>query len=270
MDKVNDITTKNYSSRLGSAAGRKRGRILSDVMFTNSLAFITNNHHDTSSNVLDIFCGEGKITYDLAQITGLDKTTLGCDPDPTSIEIAKEKFASDQLNFTTLKNDNWVKGDFYDLIYCRTFLNTVYNPSDLLQKIYFCLKHGGMVLIEHFDISKFQCFPQSYAFDRALELQVTLDRSKKTRIESIKHLEVILKKAHFENIQIQQVSPSFLPEESKHIGSLSLEDISAQLIDKDLTGQTELQALLFELKAYENHEKIMVSLPTTFQVKGYK
>jgi len=273
MDNRTDaIKTYNDLSHLGNAAGRKRGHIMSNAMAQTSRSFFKKNHFNKSLIGLDLFCGEGKITNELAQVFGQENRVIGFDIDATSIKIAKEKIAlkNDQVEFLHLENDNWFKNEAYDFIYCRTFLNQFYTPLDLFQKMYSSLKPNGFVLLESFDLSNFQCFPQNYAFDRYLELHTALNRVKGTSIKSAVQLGTSFHMAQFKKNHIQIVSPAFLPDDCKQIASLSLESIATELLEMELTNQTELQALLFELKTFEKQKNTMISLPGIYQAVGYK
>ena len=259
-------------SNLGNAAGRKWAHNLSKVMVQTSRTFFEKNYLDKSLNGLDLFCGDGQITYELGQTLGQESRIRGFDTDATSLEFAKEKCAlkNDQLGFLLLESDNWVDNEAYDLIYCRTFLNQLYAPLDLFQKMYSSLKPNGLVMLEHFDFSNFQCFPQNYAFDRYLELHKELNKIKGANIGSAIQLDSFLHEALFKKHRIQQVLPTFLPDDCKQIASLSLENIAPHLIDEKLTNQAELQALIFELKTFEKQENTMISLPGVYQAIGYK
>lgn len=273
MNDLNEATnTQPKHSYLGNAAGRKRRHILSKVMAKTSRSFFKTIQFAPAPIGLDLFCGQGQISHELSQIIGAPYTICGYDTDATSIDIAKEKIgqSNNQLAFSKIENDNWITNESYDFIYCRSFLNAEYTPLVLVQKMYDSLKPNGFVLLEHIERSNFQSFPQNYAFNRYLELQQSINNINGTSIDSIDQLHTILNKAQFHKIRIQQVAPTFLPDDCKQIASLSLEDISTQIIAKNLANPSELQALLYELKSLEKQKTTMISLPGVYQIIAYK
>ena len=66
------------------------------------------------------------------------------------------------------------------------------------------------------------------------------------------------------------IPPAFLKVEHKAIASLTLESISEILLQEELITSTELEALLAELKAFENRKDTLVLLPGIYQAKAYK
>ena len=79
-----------------------------------------------------------------------------------------------------------------------------------------------------------------------------------------------LKQTGFKKINIQMVRPRFLTGKNKHIVSLLLENLSSKLIEEKIASPTEIQALLFELKDFENKQYTMITLPGIFQTCAYK
>ena len=263
---------QDNSSYLGKAAGRKRIQIISKVLESNSRSFFKNVQFHENSIGLDLMCGIGTTTIQLAEFIGPYNKVSGFDSDVVNIGRAHEnaKSKSEQLNFHLLDEDNWLDEEAYDFIHFQTFFNSSYPFKALFQKIYSGLNEGGFLLLQHFDNTNFQCFPQNYAFERSLELHTELELSLGIRIDSVDQLKTLLYQSQFQKVQIQQISPSFLKAEDKQLVSLSLEHISTMLMERKLASHSELHALMNELKNFESQKNTMISLPGMYQVIAFK
>lgn len=108
-------------------------------------------HIDNSSNVLDLGCSGGEISYLISKNA---KTVTGLDHNKESIEIAKKKFSRSNLKF--------LQGDAFDYIKCQKpfsydklilshILEHLENPDQFLIE---CKKHFKMIYIEVPDFEK--------------------------------------------------------------------------------------------------------------------
>ena len=79
-----------------------------------------------------------------------------------------------------------------------------------------------------------------------------------------------LNSAGFEQVGATQVPPIFLNEESKSLGSLTLESIAEAIINEQLVVPAELNALIEELQSFEQRPDTIIGLPGIYQVLGYK
>ena len=172
------------------------------------------------------------------------------------------------MNFSIRIFWSWKKEQSYDFVYSRNFFNQLRHPLAMLKQIYNSLTPQGLAMIEDLDFSKLQCFPNSFAFSHFVELFTTVKKQQGVDANIGNKLSSLFQQANFSNIQVQLVSPSFLTGESKKMASLTLESIAPLLLDEILITPTELQALLIELKAFEENPHTMITLPGIYQAWG--
>ena len=162
------------------------------------------------------------------------------------------------------------KTSSFDFVYSGFFLNQVSNPLDFLQYVYDQLEPNGFAMVEELDYSKFQCFPDSIAFDHFLSLFLELKKRLGHDAKIGKKLHALFKQAKFNNCQTQLVRPTFLTRTSEKKSSHILKHISPLLLHEKLISLNELQTLQLQLKEFEQQPNTMITLPGTYQVLGFK
>jgi ubiquinone/menaquinone biosynthesis C-methylase UbiE len=111
-------------------------------------------------NVLDVGCGSGAITKDIATIIGPDGVATGIDISEELIGIAKEKYAS-------IKNISFRTGDIYNYPSTRKFqlitsarvLQWLDHPKEALAKMKMLLTNDGCISILDYNHEKIEWAP---------------------------------------------------------------------------------------------------------------
>lgn len=256
-----------------NAAGRQSHRILSQILTPSTQAFFEKVHFKKGMMGLDLGCRNGDNTLKLKAMIGEEGKMIGLDSNKIHIKIAKEKAIQNNEYNIEYRHQNileWKESNTYDFVYSRLFFNQIRKPLSVLQQVYNSLQIGGFAMVEDMDFSQFYCFPNCFAFDRFVELFLEIKKLQHTDANIGKHLYPIFKESGFKNIHLQSVSPNFLTGKNKRIASLTLENIATILIDEKLTTPTEIQALLFELKAFEKRKNTLIALPGIYQVWGFR
>ncbi len=255
------------------AAGRKRDELLAKTLATSTQQFLQNFRFENGMLGLDLGCGMGDITLQLRSLVGQEGKMIGLDADATNVNIAKEKAASNNQSHVRFFQKNlsgWEENERYNFVYSRLLFNQLAQPMKVLQLIFQSLKKGGWVMIEDINLSNCHCYPNSYAFERYVELVTELNKRLGINASTGSQFGAMLRNANFEHIQVQATQPTFLQNGSKRILSLSLENAFDPLLTEQLATVSELQALLLELKTFENRLDTLIALPSIYQAWGYK
>jgi SAM-dependent methyltransferase len=112
---------------------------------------------------LDLGCGPGFCSKELAYIAGASGKVIGIDKSPPYIDHLKDLTALHHLNIESFCTDfdtMELQDNSLDGMYCRWALAWVPNPKEVLSKVYKALKPGGrMVIHEYYDWSTHQSEP---------------------------------------------------------------------------------------------------------------
>ncbi|MGZ7160723.1 MAG: class I SAM-dependent methyltransferase [Methanobacterium sp.] len=101
-----------------------------------------------SEFIIDIGCGDGKITAEIASILNTG-CVLGIDSSKDMIELAKKTFAQEKnLNFRLLDVHNLDYNEEFDIVFSNAALHWVHDQLPVLKKVYSSLKPSGKILFQ--------------------------------------------------------------------------------------------------------------------------
>ncbi|KAM0749401.1 putative ubiE/COQ5 methyltransferase [Meredithblackwellia eburnea MCA 4105] len=127
----------------------------------NSAGFLL-PHLEPHFHILDVGCGPGTISVDLAKLVPQGKVT--------GLEYAAEVLvtASKNAEEKGVKNIEWVTGDVhkltypdntFDVVYAHQVLQHVTDPVQALREMYRVVKPGGIVAVRDSDFAAFLWYP---------------------------------------------------------------------------------------------------------------
>lgn len=122
--------------------------------------------------ILDLGCGPGFCSKELAYIVGESGKVIGVDLDEGYMQHFSKISELYQLPMDGICsdfNDLQLKKNSLDGMYCRWAMAWIPNPKEILQKVFDALKPGGkMVLHEYYDWRTHQTQPQLPGLTKAI------------------------------------------------------------------------------------------------------
>jgi SAM-dependent methyltransferase len=120
--------------------------------------------------LLDVGCGPGHASVDLAQIVGSTGRVLAFDRSPRFLEALRATARARGLNQLTAGELDLGEADLPPVVadgaWCRWVLSFVRHPRDLLARIAGALRPGGvLVLHEYFDYGTWRLLPRCPEFE---------------------------------------------------------------------------------------------------------
>ena len=209
---------------------------------------------------LEIGCGSGAMTLELARLVGKDGSLLSIDLSKSQLDYVKNI----TKNYSTLRFKQWDVNHIsdldeqFDFIYCRLVLHHVADAHFVIKQMSHCLKPGGMILCEEpslFD-STF-CFPPSKAYEQFTQWVRACFAQNKRDFEVAHRLEQEFASCNFDIIHHSLYQPLLRTAQEKLIYSMALHDISPQLLDLQIATPTEIELLSRELINLANSECTM-------------
>jgi len=255
----------------GGVKGRERLKVLSRIMHASTTSLFDLAGISPGMNCLEIGCGSGDTTIELARRVGPNGHVLGGDIDDTKVKLARHEAA--QLNVSNVEfqvldireSDLTVA---FDLVYARFVLTHLSDPDSVVGSIHRLLKPGGLVILEDIDFSGHFVYPESRAFNRYHELYCAVVQKRGGNPNIGPQLPLMLRQSGFEDIQVSVVQPMGLEGEVKVITPLTLENIADAVIKEELATREEISDLVRDLYDFVADPETLAGTPRVVQTWG--
>jgi 2-polyprenyl-3-methyl-5-hydroxy-6-metoxy-1,4-benzoquinol methylase len=125
------VDEQHYLIR-GGIQGRERLRVLARVMRPTTLPLLERAGVSAGMRCLDVGCGGGDVTFDLASLVGITGSVVGVDLDATKVELAEgdaEQAEVTNVEFRVADLADGLGVDEYDVVYARFVLTHLSDPE---------------------------------------------------------------------------------------------------------------------------------------------
>lgn len=150
----------------------------------------------TGQTLLDLGCGPGYCTKELAFLVGKAGKVIGIDKSISYIEFLKEVTSKYNLNIDAIQSDfdeMQLEPESLDGLYCRWALAWIPNPKEILQKVVTALKPGGkMVIQEYYDWSLLQTEPPKKALSKGIAMALKSFKDTNNEVDIGRYLPMML------------------------------------------------------------------------------
>jgi SAM-dependent methyltransferase len=263
---------KHYIIR-GGVEGRERLRILARVMQPTTLSLFDRAGIKPGMACLDVGCGGGDVTFDLAQMAGPEGRAVGLDIDQTKLELARREAEARRLGnvqFRPLDIGQSEGVPEFDVVYARFLLTHLKDPSGALARMWRVLHPGGGVIVEDIDFTGYFCHPYSAALWRYVELYTQAVRRRGGDPNIGPRLPGLLLDAGFERVQVRVVQLAALEGEVKLINPLTMENIVDAVLAEGLASKEEVDRVINDLYQFSRDPRTVASSPRVVQAWGYR
>ncbi|MFA1626926.1 class I SAM-dependent methyltransferase [Rhizobium mongolense] len=259
----------------GGSQGRERMRLVAEVLWPGTLAFLAHATPMAGKRVLDLGCGGGDVTLELARFAGSDGCVLGLDFDPVKVAIAQ-----DEATVAGLTNVRYCVGDAqspdifgilgapFDIVYARCFLSHLTEPDAVLRHIRDALAPNGQLLVEDVDFGNSFCTPKSWAFDLYVDLYQRAARRRGADPEMGASLGQRLASAGFKVARRSWTQPTGCERKIKLLSALSLEAIAESVVVDGVVSSDIVSSAVDELYRLAEDSTTVMSTPRIVQVSG--
>ena len=255
----------------GGLEGRERLRVLARVTHPTSMALLDRCGLREGLTCLDVGCGGGDVTLELARRVAPGGQATGVDIDETKLQLARADAQQEgigNVEFHLSDARETAGPPVVDFVYARFLLTHVSDPAGMLDRFYRRLRPGGTIGVEDIDFSGNVTYPASKAFQRYHELYCAAVTRRGGDPNIGPRLPGMLKRAGFESIRVSVVQPMALAGEAKLITPLTMENIAGPVLEDGLASQAEIDDLVGELRAFAADPSTLAGLPRIFQVSA--
>jgi SAM-dependent methyltransferase len=255
----------------GGIEGRERLRILSRVMRPATRSLLERVGLRPGMACLDVGCGGGDATCEMARMVGPRGRAVGVDMDATKIELARSEAADaglDGVEFRVSEAGKSVGAGEFDVVYARFLLTHLSDPAALLAQMVGLVRPGGTVVVEDIDFRGHFCHPDSPAFRRYVNLYSQVVRRRGGDPDIGPRLPGLLHDAGCESVRMNVVQPAGMEGDVKLIAPLTMENIAEAVVTERLASQEEVDDVVRELYVFAEDPRAVVSIPRVVQAWG--
>ncbi len=225
--------------------------------------------------LLDLGCGPGFCTKELAMIAGEKGKVIAIDKSEHFIKFLKDVNQHYALNIEAYCSDfdaMQLPAESIDGMYCRWALAWIPNPKEILQKIKSALKPGGkMVLHEYYDWSTHQTEPDIPELTKGIQACLRSLREQEGEIDIGRELPAML-----ESLGMKVTSTRLMPKLARpnnfiwHWPKTFYHSYLPRLVDLGYITNEEVKAALNKMEVLERMAHATLFCPMMIEVIAEK
>jgi ubiquinone/menaquinone biosynthesis C-methylase UbiE len=219
---------------------------------------------------LDLGCGAGDVTIELARRAGPSGRVTGVDMDAVKLEVAREKAdgagESATTEFIVGNVYELAPAETYDVVYCRFLLQHLSRPVEALQRMWAAVAPGGALVVEDTDFSAQFCYPPDDAFAFWSERYPELLRRAGGDPESGRKLAAWFAEVGSPKPEIRVVQLAHLSGKQKTLPILTIEATATAMREADVATADEIAGALARLEVLASDSVTLFGSPRVFQV----
>jgi 2-polyprenyl-3-methyl-5-hydroxy-6-metoxy-1,4-benzoquinol methylase len=269
-EKDSKRVSEHYVIR-GGIQGRERLRVLARVMHASTDSLFERLGVGDGLMCLDVGCGGGDVSVELARRVAPRGKVVGVDMDETKLDVARQEAEAQGVrNVEFLARDIRTQdtGSDFDVVYARFLLTHLDDPARVIAAFYEHLRPGGLVIVEDVDVSGYFTYPESQAFRRFRELYSAVVIRRGGDPDIGPRLPVLLADGGFDQVEMDVVQPAGTRGEVKLINPLTLESIADTVLQDGIASREEIDSLIDELYEFAENPRTVVGLPRVVRAWG--
>jgi 2-polyprenyl-3-methyl-5-hydroxy-6-metoxy-1,4-benzoquinol methylase len=130
----------------GGQAGYDRLQVFTRDRWPTTRALFARAGVGVGMRCVDLGCGGGEVTFELAKLVTLDGAVVGVDMDEVKLALAREAAADrgiTNVEFRALNVNTWDEPAAYDVVYCWYLLQHLRQPVALLRRMWAAVRPGA-------------------------------------------------------------------------------------------------------------------------------
>ncbi len=225
--------------------------------------------------ILDLGCGPGYCTKELAFIAGKEGKVIGIDKSGKYIKFLDELAKGYGLNIEAIHADfdtMKLQPSSLDGMYCRWALAWIPNPKEILIKVATSLKRGGrMVLHEYFDWGLLQTEPRKEALAKATTMALKSFKDTNNEIDIGKHLSTMLPEIGMKVIGFRPMAKIATPKNGVwQWPKTFFQSYFPRLVAQNYLTSEEVKEALIELEGLEKIDGATICTPLMVEIIAEK
>jgi ubiquinone/menaquinone biosynthesis C-methylase UbiE len=253
----------------GGKAGYDRLLVLARSRWPDTLALFQRAGLAAGMRCLDVGCGGGAVTLEMARLVSPGGMATGVDMDGVKLELARQAAAEQHLGnveFREMNVNDWNEPGAYDVVYSRALLQHLQMPVDLVRRMWAGVRPGGLLIVEDADFDGWCCDPPSEAFDFFVRTYKEAARRNGGDATLGRKLHRSFLEAGIPGAHLSVVQSAHFEGEGKTLPSSTLEYSAEAIVASGIASVEEVAAAVSNLAAFIRDPSTVVSGPRIFQM----
>jgi SAM-dependent methyltransferase len=259
---------ERYAIR-GGRTGYDRLRVLAAARRDSTLELFHIAGLRPGMRCLDLGCGSGDVTFEMAALAGPGGSALGIDMDPAKVQLAREAAQERGLvnaSFELGDVNRWQGAAEYDFVYCRFLLQHLARPVDLLRRMWEAVRPGGALAVEDADLEGLFCDPDNDGFSFYVRAYSGVLAANGGDPGCPRRLVRYFREVGIADPQMRLLQGISSSGDAKAMPLLTLEAIADSIVSAGLASAGEVASAIESLAAFTADAESTVSDPRIFQV----
>jgi SAM-dependent methyltransferase len=252
----------------GGKPGYDRLLLLARERWPDTQALLERTRISPGMRCVDIGCGGGAVTVQIARLVAPGGVVVGIDADEVKLALARQTAAVHgvgNVEFRVGDAREWDEPGSYDLVYSRFLLQHVSEPLTLLRRMWAAVADGGVVIVEDADFDGWCCDPPNEGFEVFQDTyrRVLAGRGGDHAIG--RKLHRLFLAAGIPAPQVRLVQPVH-DGEAKLLAWSTLETTADAILADGLATPDQISAALASLRAFTDDPRTLICGPRVFQL----
>jgi ubiquinone/menaquinone biosynthesis C-methylase UbiE len=253
----------------GGRAGYDRLLLLARVSWPATAALFSRAGIRPDMKCVDLGCGGGEVTFELARLVAPGGSVTGVDMDEVKLGLARKAAVErgvSNVEFLARNVNDWDEPDTYDVVYARFLLQHLSRPVDLLRRMWAAARSGGLVIVEDPDFDGWCCHPPNEGFDFFVRAYAEVIRRRGGDHASGRKLHRYFLDAGIPTPQVALVQSVVVSGEEKELAWSTLDATSEAILSEGVATPDELAAALASLRQFTDDDTTLIARPRIFQL----
>ena len=218
---------------------------------------------------LDVGCGGGEVSLDLALRVGSGGAVVGVDLDGVKLDLARQvamQRGVHNVEYRVANVYDLAEPARYDLVYCRMLLQHLSRPVDVLTRMWAAVAPGGAIVVEDADFPASFCEPPNPGFDFSLRAYCEVLERRGGDPAAGRKLFGYFAAADIAGAQVELVQRIDVDGAAKRLTYSTLEATADAILAEGIATTDQVAAALADLDQATRDPATIIGLPRTFQV----
>lgn len=253
----------------GGRAGYERLQVLARERRADTHALFARAGVGPGMRCVDLGCGGGEVSFDIAERVAPGGTVTGIDMDVTKIGLARDAASArgmDNVEFLSLNVNDWSPQDTCDVVYCRFLLQHLNHPADLLRRMWAAVRRGGAIVVEDADFDGWCCDPPNDGFDFFVSKYRDVIAARGGDHALGRKLRRLFAEVGIPEPEVQLRQAVHTADEGKILALSTLEATCEAMLAEGVASAEDIEAALASLERHTSDQTTLICGPRIFQL----